>query len=49
MTIEEYKQKVNPCYGCGCWDEDLGCMMPSLDRRYACPLETEKEDDDHGN
>lgn len=38
MTIKEYKEKVNPCYGCGCWNPDMGCEMPSLDMSYACPL-----------
>lgn len=44
MTIEEYREKINPCYGYDCWDEDMGCMMPSMDKCYACPLGTEKED-----
>lgn len=39
MTGEEYKREINPCYGCGCWDEDMGCIMPSIDKSYACPLE----------
>lgn len=39
MTIEEYRENIKPCYGCGCWDEDGGCTMPSLDKAYACPLE----------
>lgn len=43
MTENEYRKKVNPCWGCGCYDEDMGCTMPSLDRCYACPLENENE------
>lgn len=39
MTIEEYREKVNPCYGRACYDPDLGCMMPAEDLWYACPLE----------
>ena len=39
MTAKEYREKVNPCFGCDCYDEDLGCSMPSLDRQYACSLE----------
>lgn len=45
MTVEEYRRKINPCYGCGCWDEDMGCTMPPQDKCYACPLETEKDGD----
>lgn len=44
MTREEYIQKINPCYGCDCYDEDMGCTMPSIDRKYACPLEKDKEE-----
>lgn len=43
MTENEYRKKVNPCWGCGCYDEDMGCTMSSLDRCYACPLENENE------
>lgn len=32
----------NPCINCGCYDEDMGCTMPSVDKIYACPLETKK-------
>ena len=39
MTLEQYRKEVNPCYGCGCYDSDMGCSMPSVDRSYACPLE----------
>ena len=42
MTLKEYREKVNPCYGCDCYDEDMGCTMPSIDRMYACDLETEE-------
>lgn len=43
MNKEEYK---NPCLrcGCDCYDEDMGCTMPSIDKSYACPLEVEKEE-----
>lgn len=44
--MERYEQDVNPCLKCGCWDPDLGCMMPSIDRSYACSLETDGEDYD---
>lgn len=43
MTENEYRKKVNPCWGCDCYDEDMGCTMSSLDRCYACPLENENE------
>lgn len=39
MTLEEYRGKINPCYGCGCWEEDMGCAMPSCDKGDACYLE----------
>ena len=41
MTIKEYPENFNPCpcYKCDCYDEDLGCIMPSIDRTYACALE----------
>ena len=38
MTLEEYREIINPCYGYDCYDEDLGCIMPRLDRPHACPL-----------
>lgn len=50
MTNEEYKQKVNPCFLCSCWDEDReGCTMPAVDRIYACPLEFDEEDNEEGH
>lgn len=33
----------NPCLGCGAYDPDMGCEMPSIDKWYACPLEPEPE------
>ena len=43
MTLKEYREKVNPCYGCGCWDEEAeGFTMPGTDRDFACHLEIEK-------
>jgi len=42
MTVEEYKRDVNPCYGCDCLDEDMGCTMPLCDRVYACSLENDE-------
>lgn len=48
---KEYKCDINPCYecGCGCYDEDMGCTMPSLDKSYACPLENDEEYTDEQN
>lgn len=43
MTIKEYRRKVNPCYKCDCYDEDMGCTMPSVDKGYACPLNVNDE------
>ena len=45
MTLEEYRRDISPCFGCGCWNPDMGCSMPDLDRGYACPLEAEGGDD----
>lgn len=45
MEIDRYRREINPCYGCGCWDEDMDCIMPSQYRCYACPLEAEKDSD----
>lgn len=39
MTIE-----INPCLGCGAYDIDMGCTMPSIDMWFACPIESEKEE-----
>ncbi len=44
--MEKYKHEVNPCLKCVCWDPDLGCAMPSIDKSYVCPLKTEEEDYD---
>jgi hypothetical protein len=44
MELEEYRKKVNPCYGCGCYDEDMGCTMPCINQQYGCPLEKEEEE-----
>lgn len=37
-------REVNPCLDCGAYDSDMGCMMPSGDMWYACPIESEKEE-----
>lgn len=34
----------NPCLGCGCYDPDMGCSMPDLDKWYACSLEANEEE-----
>ena len=43
-----YKEKINPCYecGCDCYDPDMGCEMPSIDRWYACQLKNDGYIDD---
>lgn len=44
MTAEEYREKVNSCYCCDCWDEDAeGCTMSPIDRNYACPISEKQE------
>ena len=37
-------RETNPCFGCGCYDADYGCSMPSVDKWYACPLEADEEE-----
>lgn len=38
------EKNVNECLYCGCYDEDFGCTMPSIDKWYACPLERNEEE-----
>ncbi|MBQ8731575.1 MAG: hypothetical protein IJY82_01930 [Oscillospiraceae bacterium] len=38
------KREKNPCLDCGCYDPDMGCMMPSVDKCYACPLEADPDE-----
>lgn len=34
---------MNRCLSCSCWDSDReGCTMPSMDMWYACPIESQK-------
>jgi Holliday junction resolvase RusA-like endonuclease len=35
----------NHCLCCDAYDSDMGCMMSSLDKSYACPLEAKKYDE----
>lgn len=39
------EKEKNTCLSCDCYDDDFGCTMPSIDRSYACPLESEEEND----
>lgn len=33
----------NPCFGCGFWESDYeACTCPSGEMWYACPIESEK-------
>ena len=33
------------CFTCGFWDSDYySCICPSTDKWYACPIESEKEE-----
>lgn len=33
----------NPCLSCDCWDSEReGCTMHSTDMWYACPIESQK-------
>lgn len=33
------RKEINPCYGCGSWDADMGCTMPETERSCARPVE----------
>ena len=35
-------QEKNPCLMCDCYDPDMGCIMPPMDKTFACPLEDDK-------
>lgn len=38
------------CYKCGFWDSDYeGCTCPSYEMSYACPIESEKEENKKSN
>ena len=37
-------RETNPCFGCGCYDPDMGCSMLSVDKIYACPLEADESE-----
>lgn len=45
--FSEYKEPLykNRCLDCDCWDSDMGCMMPTFDKSYACPIEKERFDE----
>ncbi len=36
--MERYN--MTDCLNCDCYDPDMGCTMPSVDKSYACLLET---------
>lgn len=38
------KEWMSPCLTCGCYDEDYGCTMPSVDMLYACSLYADEFD-----
>ena len=42
MDMKQYK--INECLDCDCYDSDMGCTMPSTHKWYACPIESEKEE-----
>ena len=35
----EHDNEKDPCLTCGCYDQDMGCTMPSVDKLYACSRE----------
>ena len=43
INMNKYK---NICLHCGCYDEDMGCTMPSVDKMYACELEARLQADE---
>lgn len=40
------KVEENPCLWCDCYDPDIGCTMPDIDRWYACPLQPDPGPED---
>ena len=38
----------NPCLDCDCYDPDMGCSMPGIDRSYACPQRFEDDGQTEG-
>ena len=40
------KITTNPCLGHGCYDPDLGCTIPAIDRWYAYPLQPDPRPED---
>lgn len=38
------KREINLCLDCDAYDSDMGCTMSSLHKWYACPIESEKEE-----
>lgn len=41
-----YVSVINPCFGCMCYDPDVGCTMPANDIWYGCPLEPRPIEED---
>ena len=37
-------REINPCFDCDAYDSDMGCIMPSLHKWYACSIESETEE-----
>ena len=40
----EMERKFNSCLDCDAYDSDMGCTMSSLHKWYACPIESETEE-----
>ncbi len=37
---------ISSCIECDCYDEDFGCTMPSVDKSYACPLNSPDDEEE---
>ena len=42
----DLRSQMDECLFCGCYDPDLGCTCPSVDKFYVCPLEPELTEED---
>ena len=45
-NIKEVSIMPEECLRCDCYDSDMGCTCPSIDKWYACPLEPEPTAED---
>lgn len=42
--VDRIDEFDDSCLSCDCFDPDMGCTMPSIDKCYACPVESAQEE-----